>query len=101
MANRVSGWVRVGLVVLVVLIALHPVFAATTAKVFHAEQFGAKGDGVALDTGAIQRAIDAAAKKGGVVEFRAGTYLTGSLFVKSGVTLKVDKGVTLMGSQRI
>ena len=64
--------------------------------------FGARGDGAALDTQAIQRAIDAvAAKGGGTVVFRPGTYLTGSIFVKSGVKLRIDKGVTLLGSQRL
>jgi polygalacturonase len=35
------------------------------------------------------------------VVFPAGTFLTGSIFVKSGVTLKIDKSVTLLGSQNI
>ena len=64
--------------------------------------FGARGDGTTLETQAIQRAIDAvAAKGGGTVVFRPGTYLTGSIFVKSGVTLRIGKGVTLLGSQRL
>ncbi|WP_229459209.1 glycoside hydrolase family 28 protein [Massilia cavernae] len=64
-------------------------------------RFGAKGDGTTLNTAAIQRAIDAAARTGGTVVFPKGTFLSGSLFVKSGVTLKVDKGVTILGSQDI
>jgi len=72
--------------------------AAATVSV---ERFGAKPDGRTMNTGAIQAAIDAAAKDGGTVVFPAGTYLTGSIFVKSGVTLRIDKGVTLLGSQDI
>lgn len=69
---------------------------------FQAGDFGAVGDGTTLNTAAIQRAIDAAAlADGGTVVFAPGTYLTGSLFVKSGVTLRMDPGVTLMGSKRI
>ena len=62
--------------------------------------YGAKGDGVAMNTRAIQQAIDAA-KPGDSVVFPAGTYLSGSIFVKSGVTLRLDKGVTILGSQDI
>jgi polygalacturonase len=75
--------------------------AAAQSTMFSVAQTGAKGDGVTMDTASIQRSIDAAAKHGGTVTFPTGTYLTGSLFVKSGVTLKIDKGVTLTGSQDI
>jgi polygalacturonase len=68
---------------------------------FSVAKFGATGDGKTMNTAAIQKAIDAAAKTGGTVVFPAGTYLTGSIFVKSGVTLRLDKGVTLLGSQDI
>jgi polygalacturonase len=84
---------------LFLVMALHT--AGAWAADFDAAAYGAKGDGTTLNTAAIQRAIDAAAKAGGTVVFPAGTYLTGSIFVKSGVTLKLDKGVTLRGSQRI
>ena len=70
-------------------------------SVYSVAKYGAKGDGTTLDTAAIQRAIDMAASNGGTVIFPQGTYLTGSIFVKSGVTLRVDKGVTLLGSQNL
>jgi polygalacturonase len=66
---------------------------------FAAAKYGAVGDGKTLNTQAIQKAIDAAAKKGGVVTLAPGQYLTGSLFLKKGVELHLDKGVTLLGSQ--
>lgn len=75
--------------------------ALASAHDVSAARFGARGDGTTLNTAAIQRAIDGAAKSGGTVVFPAGTYLTGSLFVKGGVTLRLDKGVTLLGSQDI
>lgn len=75
--------------------------AKAAAATFSVERFGAKGDGSTMNTKAIQAAIDAAAKAGGTVVFPAGTYLTGSLFVKTGVTLRIDKDVTLRGSQNI
>jgi polygalacturonase len=48
----------------------------------------------------IQKAIDeCAAKGGGIVSFNLGVYVSGSIFIKSNVQLKIDKGVTILGSQ--
>lgn len=59
------------------------------------------GDGAINNTPAIQRAIDACAKTGGTVRFPAGQYVSGTLFLKSNVTLHLDAGATLFGSKRI
>jgi hypothetical protein len=57
------------------------------------------GDG-ANSTKAIQKAIDdCAGAGGGTVTFKAGNYITGALFLKSNVHLRIDQNVTLMGSQ--
>ena len=71
----------------------------TGKTIFRAAAYGAVADGQTLATTAIQQAIDAAAKKGGIVTLAPGQYLSGSLFLKKGVTLQLDKGVTLLGSQ--
>ena len=76
-------------------------FADAATKTFVANSYGAKGDGTTLETASIQKAIDAAARKGGTITLKPGTYLTGSLFLKSGVTLDVPEGVTLIGSQKL
>lgn len=61
--------------------------------------FGAKGDGVTMDTQAIQAAIDACAdEKRGVVFFPAGDYLTAAIFLKSNVTLYLAPEARLLGS---
>ncbi|WP_227470173.1 glycoside hydrolase family 28 protein [Massilia sp. YMA4] len=83
------------------LMSMLALAANVGAATFSVARFGARPDGVTLNTRAIQAAIDAAAEQGGTVVFPAGTYLSGSIFVKSGVTLRLDKGVTLLGSQDI
>jgi len=70
-----------------------------SAADFNAARFGARGDGKSVDTVAIQKAIDAAAKSGGTVVFKPGVYLTGSLFLKSGMNMRVDEGVEIRGVQ--
>ncbi|SDM39731.1 Glycosyl hydrolases family 28 [Catalinimonas alkaloidigena] len=76
-------------------------FPEGTAE-FSVNDYGARADGTTLTTEAIQRAIDACAEQGGgLVTFRPGQYLTGSLFLKQGVHLRLDRGVTLLGSQNI
>lgn len=60
----------------------------------------AAGDGVTNSTRAIQEAIDNCAKAGGgVVTLKPGSYVTGALFLKSNVHLRIDNEVTLLGSQ--
>jgi polygalacturonase len=68
---------------------------------FSVAKYGAKGDGATLDTAPIQSAIDAAAVHGGTVIVPPGTYLSGSIFVKTGVTFEIEKGATILGSQRL
>jgi polygalacturonase len=67
-----------------------------------ARTFGAKGNGVVVDTVAIQRAIDACARAGGGrVELRSGTFVSGTLILKDHITLAIARGATLLGSPRI
>ena len=72
----------------------------TAKRIFSANSFGAVNNGAFDSTGAIQRAIDSCAKAGGgIVTFEPGSYVTGSLFLKSNVQLRIDAPVTVLGSQ--
>lgn len=69
------------------------------AAVFDVKSYGAKGDGKALDSPAINQAIEAAsAAGGGTVHFPAGTYVTGSIRLRSNLALQFDPGSTLEAS---
>jgi len=68
-------------------------------KTYNIEDEGAKGDGTTVNTRHIQQAIDDAYHNGGGTVFvPKGIFLTGSLFFRPGVNLRVDKGGTLMSS---
>ena len=61
--------------------------------------FGAREGGTPRENAAaIQRAIDAAAENCGRVVVPAGTFVSGTLWLKSGVTLHLDKGAVLKAS---
>jgi polygalacturonase len=86
-------------------LAVAAVFVAASAMALYASPtcnphaYGAKGDGIAKDTVAIQAAIDACEKQGGgTVLMTAGTYLSAPIVLKSNITLQLDKGATLLGS---
>jgi polygalacturonase len=70
------------------------------SKIFNIKTYGAIGDGVALNSEAIQKAIDAChAAGGGMVRVPAGDFVIGTLHLKSNVTLSLDYGARLLGSQ--
>jgi len=63
---------------------------------FKANDYGAKPGGTDNNAAAIQKAIDAAAKAGGgEVILDPGVYMSGALFVKSNVHLRLDEGVEI------
>lgn len=73
--------------------------AAGAEATYDLRAFGAVPDGKTLCTRAIQKAIDAcAAAGGGTVCIPAGQWLTGTIYLKSRVTLSLDAGCTLLGS---
>ena len=72
----------------------------SSQKIYYVNDFGAVNDTTTVNTSSIQKAIDeCAAKGGGIVAFKSGTYVTGALFLKSNVSLRIDKNVLILGSQ--
>jgi hypothetical protein len=82
-----------------VLAALFLQSLLLAAKDYPASLFGIRGDGVTLNTRSIQFAIDYIAQQGGGrLVFYVGRYLTGSLHLKSNITLQLEEGAVLLGS---
>src|SRR5579859_5264543 len=68
-------------------------------RTYNIRDFGAKGDGVTLDTAAVQAAIDACTKDhGGTVLVPAGVFVIGTIEMKSNVTLHIAAQGKLLGS---
>ncbi|MFV0267804.1 MAG: glycosyl hydrolase family 28-related protein [Draconibacterium sp.] len=63
--------------------------------------YGAVSDGKTINTEAIQNAIDKCSEKGGMVIIPAGEFLTGTIYLKSNVTLHLSENSTLLGSTNI
>ena len=85
---------------LLLILALQP----CEAQRLFVTDFGAKGDGITLCTRSLQAAIDSAnaiyvanGEKQTVI-LPPGQYVSGSIYLKSGVTLMISEGATLLGS---
>jgi polygalacturonase len=75
---------------------------APVAKELSITATGAVGDGVTLNTTAIQKAIDTlAAKHGGMLVIPKGEFLSGAIYLKPGVNLHLDQGAVLKGSTNL
>lgn len=73
--------------------------APSKSSTYNVKEFGAKGDGKTLDSPSINKAIETCAEKGGgTVYLPAGTYLSGSIHLKSNVNLFLDAGSVILGA---
>jgi polygalacturonase len=79
--------------------APHAPAAPAGPGLFDIRSYGAVGDGKAIDSPAINKAIDAAAAAGGgAVVFPPGTWLSFSIHMKSHVGLYLSQGATLLAA---
>jgi len=87
-------------IVLLCLFATASVFGAEI--IYDVRDYGAKPDGKTMCTKSIQKAIEECAENGGgTVYFPPGTFLSGTIYMKSNVTLRLDTGSTLLGSTNL
>ena len=69
-----------------------------SAKDYKASVFGVKSDGITLNSRSIQKAVDFISENGGgSLVFYVGRYLTGSIHLKSNVTIRLEEGAVLVG----
>jgi len=69
--------------------------------IYHIKDFGAVGDGITLNTSAIQQAVDTCYQQGGGrVLVEGGTYMFGTVVLRSNVELHVAANATLLGSPK-
>ena len=71
-------------------------------KEYLASYFGIKSNGIIDNTTSIQKAIDFIAEKGGgTLTFCVGRYVTGAVYLKSGVNIRLDAAADIIGSDNI
>jgi len=71
---------------------------SSQGKDYKASLFGIKSDGITLNTGSIQTAVNFISENGGGrLVFYVGRYLTGSIELKSNVTIHLEEGAVLVG----
>ncbi len=84
------------------LLPQHTWAAARRPAQFNVRDFGAKGDGKSLDSIPIQKTIDACSQGGGgEVLVPAGRYHCGTILLKDGVQLRLEKEAFIIGSQNL
>jgi polygalacturonase len=94
---RTTNWLAVAM--LLSLTGEPPVAFRQATGVYDVRGYGARGDGKTVDSGAINKAIDAAAAAGGgVVDLPAGRYLSFSIRLKSHVTLRFGPGAVIVAA---
>lgn len=95
--NKFYGRLCLSVMLMVLAVLLSATVSVHAAGEFNVRNYGAKGDGVTIDTIAIQNTINAAnAAGGGTVYIPDGKYLTDQLWAKSNVTLTLSTGAVLL-----
>ncbi|MCR4699671.1 MAG: glycoside hydrolase family 28 protein, partial [Bacteroidaceae bacterium] len=89
---------KINYTVFLALFSLH--LTSGLAATYNVKDFGAMGNGKHIDSPAINEAIDKAAEDGGgTVLISEGQYLCYSIRLKSGITLRLEKGAVIKAAQ--
>ncbi len=87
--NMESGIIRRLSIVLLVLTLCSTLIFGIQSDEHNIREFGAAGDGVKIETKAIQAAVDKCAAAGGIVIIPKGRYITGTIYESSLKTFKI------------
>jgi len=81
------------------MLLLTVLYTSVSAKEYNASFFGIKSNGTTMNTRSIQKAIDYIHENGGgTLVFWVGRYLTGTIHLKSNVTIQLNEGAVIVGS---
>ncbi len=104
-ARPATSWTMLVLFAIAGVLPLHGPGAAVLGsesagpESYNVRSFGALGDGKAIDSPAINKAIEAAALAGGgTVRLPAGNYLCGSIHLQSNIQVLIDAGAAITGA---
>lgn len=87
--------------ILTVIILLFSI-PAFSENIYNASLFGIKSNGSTMNTNSIQKAVNYISEKGGgTLRFYVGRYLTGTIQLKSNVTILLEEGAVIVGSTNI
>lgn len=91
--------VRTAIITLLASLLLGSIRSVADKAIFNVKDYGAVGDQKTVNTAAIKKAIEAAVSAdGGTVLFPAGQWMSGKIFMKSNVTLKITPDATLLAT---
>jgi hypothetical protein len=105
MKKQIRNIINIQLIIVMAICSLNSQFIQAQDKsydpipVYSVLDYGVINDGITMNTEKIQQLIDKVADEGGgKVYFPPGKYLTGTIYLKSYITLHIESGAVILGS---